>query len=505
MELGARIAGAIALLALAVPAVRVVADVRLRRMFARVALVVAIAAIGWVLFVGAAAYWLPGGLPWMGGAAALVGAGLLWHARPGYGRKQGLPPGSLSLARSVRGLADRDFYRGQYRRFGPVFKTAQFSANAVCILGLDRARRLFHDHGDAIGPSPLPFTEHVMGGFLRYMDVATHDIYGGLFRKAISSRVADSALPVVREIVRRELDAVPSDAGSGVAAGIAPGPLLQRIAYESLLLALFGLNAGTSGCLRFETLYRRLAGFSITHAPKRPARRDLAKLRAWVLRESPGRERGPCVLSELTVHNPAMPDAVCVDNLIFMLRIATSNLSGLLAWLVVMLGQHPEWRAKLRAAAIDEQPTETPNAVDAFIWETLRLSQSEFLYRRAERDIEFEGYRIPKGWLIRVCVAESHRDPAVFADPDRFTDRFVGCPSSMSTLSPFGIDRHACIGVGLTMMVSRTLLLELANRPALRLTAAAPPVRDFRHWKHWRPNPGLRVAFHAPAENAVSP
>ena len=55
-----------------------------------------------------------------------------------------------------------------------------------------------------------------------------------------------------------------------------------------------------------------------------------------------------------------------------------------------------------------------------------QLAQSEYLFRRANNAIQFRGVVIPAGWLVRVCIREIHRDPAVFTNPDRFDpDRFL--------------------------------------------------------------------------------
>ena len=101
-----------------------------------------------------------------------------------------------------------------------------------------------------------------------------------------------------------------------------------------------------------------------------------------------------------------------------------------------MLGRHPEWGERMR---------QDPALVDKFIMETLRLAQSEYLYRVVRRDFEFEGFRFPKGWLIRLCVWESHRTSDAFDDPELFDpDRFVESSYRASDYSPFGWAQHAC-------------------------------------------------------------
>ena len=79
--------------------------------------------------------------------------------------------------------------------------------------------------------------------------------------------------------------------------------------------------------------------------------------------------------------------------------------------------------------------------------ETLRLEQSEFLYRRVVKPLEIDGYRIPPGWLLRILVHESHRDPTVYPEPDRFNpDRFLARTFDKTEYSPFGADAHGCNG-----------------------------------------------------------
>src|SRR4051812_45871125 len=60
-------------------------------------------------------------------AVLSVGGGIyaLWRARPGYGRRRRLPPGSLWPI-SLMPLLDDRYYLNQALRHGPVFKTSRF-------------------------------------------------------------------------------------------------------------------------------------------------------------------------------------------------------------------------------------------------------------------------------------------------------------------------------------------------------------------------------------------
>ena len=63
------------------------------------------------------------------------------------------------------------------------------------------------------------------------------------------------------------------------------------------------------------------------------------------------------------------------------------------------------------------------------VQETLRLEQSESRYRRATADLELDGFRIPKDWLVRMCIRESHQDESVFPERDEVRSRSLPGPA----------------------------------------------------------------------------
>ena len=101
-------------------------------------------------------------------------------------------------------------------------------------------------------------------------------------------------------------------------------------------------------------------------------------------------------------------------------------------WAITRTG-HFAWKRKRSPAAA---PGELSLAA-RIIAETLRLEQSEYIVRVARRPLSVGGFRIPAGWLLRLCVRESHRDPTAFTDPDRFDpDRFPGPATRSALLRP---------------------------------------------------------------------
>ena len=127
-------------------------------------------------------------------------------------------------------------------------------------------------------------------------------------------------------------------------------------------------------------------------------------------------------------------------------------------WVLKFLSDDPARARGLRDA--DDQHT----LADRVVSETLRLAQSEYLWRRASRDIEFRGVVIPAHWLVRVCLRELHRDPTHFENADNFDpDRFADGRCGRDVYSPFGIDQHACIGESLTRTMARIFATDIAR------------------------------------------
>jgi len=466
----------------------------LARLFPRVFALLAGLLLAWCAGVVLLAVYAPAILHPLLLVMAVALAMSVFRARASHGAARGLPPGSLSLRGSIEALVDREFYRKRAARWGPIFKMAQFHQPVVCVVGLAHGRRLLHEHGQALGPSPLRFSREIEGGFLRYMDDGRHARYGPLFRRALSADVMDQSAPVVEDAIRRELASAATDARQ-TRGSVAPDACLERIVTGAFLRALFGVAAEEKAFDDLMHALRPLRSLGLSDRPTASTRAAVGELRR-LLRDLHGdRSRAPvCALTELTRLDPQMPDDTCLDNLVFIHKITSSNVVGLLRWTLVMVSEHPRWLARLRSELQSGTPGGPPTLADRIVMETLRLSQAEYLYRRLTSDVAFEGFVFPSGWLVRICVWESHRMEAAFADAGRFDpDRFLGRDCPRASYVPFGADRHACNGVALTNLICRSVLQELTRAYDWRVAGHEPLQREFRHWSHWRPGSGLRL------------
>ena len=210
-------------------------------------------------------------------------------------------------------------------------------------------------------------------------------------------------------------------------------------------------------------------------------------------------DEAPSALRALLSAAPdALDDPTIAGNFILAFRLAAGDLTGLHDWIFRFLCDHRAVLASVRtpSGADGALPGGTPDPAARIVMETLRLEQSEFLYRTVTRPIEFEGMTVPAGWLVRLCIQESHRDPNVFPEPERFDpERFARRAYGRSEYSPFGADAHGCMGSRLALFLGRIFVEELAHGYEWRVVSDGPCDRGTRHRDHWTPSSRLRVVM----------
>ena len=139
----------------------------------------------------------------------------------------------------------------------------------------------------------------------------------------------------------------------------------------------------------------------------------------------------------------------------------------------------------LRHPALLERLRNTPDLIPFAVEELLRYEPpAQFLPKRTTLDeIALAGTTIPKGAFLTLALAAGNRDPARFADPDRFDperrdNQHLG----------FGSGIHSCFGAPLARMEVQIALTELVRRlEQPRLVVDPPP---------YGPSPVLRGPAH---------
>lgn len=304
-------------------------------------------------------------------------------------------------------------------------------------------------------------------------DPPAHTRYRKLVTRAFSARRIAELRGRVTEVAEELLDGMAAKAAAG-------GPVDLVADYASLLPAtIIAEMLGAPVAMRREFL-RWGAGAAqsldpgLTLRDYRRAQRDQAALQDWMaghldrIRRSPGDD----LLSALVaVHDEGGVDqrrGLSDDELLsiasLVLAAGFETTVNLLGNGAALLMDHPDQLAALR-----EGRASWATATD----EVLRFdSPVQRTGRMALRDTEVAGERFARGQLVVLILAGANRDPAVFADPQRFdvmrtdADRHVA----------FSQGIHYCLGAGLARAEGEIGLRALFTRfPDLAL--AGPPRR----------------------------
>ncbi|MEU8435704.1 cytochrome P450 [Streptomyces sp. NPDC029216] len=171
------------------------------------------------------------------------------------------------------------------------------------------------------------------------------------------------------------------------------------------------------------------------------------------------------VLVDASKERPEYTDELVRDELVTLLAAGHETTATTLTWLYLLLDRHPEARQEALAAGGEGSP-ERREAVQALVSETLRLYPSAWILPRytAEADI-VAGYAVEADSDVLVCPYLTHRDPALWPDPERFDPRRFtadgGRPGGTGTYLPFGIGPRACLGTQFALRESTVLLEHL--------------------------------------------
>ena len=456
--------------------------------------------MGWRLSLVALRW--PALLPIMAGLAVVVALALWWRSRASFGARTEVPPGRIHL-HSLALFEDESHLRQLAERYGPIFKIgATFPVPTftpiICVVGHDLGLELLRNHEASLEFfPPFPVSRLIPRGFMRDMTVADHERYAPLFRHAMATCADAEFKRAVAVSAREALARMANDSAGDPDLGLSPRPYLRDFAFDVLARLHFGFASGSEEQAQLAAEFSALGIAQFWRLSPEVARRDRWATTVDRVEAECGRPRAVSsvlgTVLEAKPHGDEHDPATVVGNVLQMQESGTEDLSSLLVWVVKHLGDHSEWLDQL--ALEIPAPGQRPLG-ERIIRESLRLEQSEYLYRRATNDIGFHGYRIPKGWRIRICIREAHRDPAIFSRPSEFNpDRFVDQSYPVQSFAPFGLFRHRCVGAQVSYLVGRIFVEEMAR--AYRLTIIDDGPRQHGRF-HWQPSPRLRVRLDPP-------
>jgi cytochrome P450 len=423
------------------------------------------------------------------------------HPRAGRAAREGFPLGA-----AVR-LADLDSelhpVLARLREAEPVSWLPVL--NGWLVTRRDLAIRVMRDSDTFTVDDPRFSTAQVVGPSMLSLDGTAHDRHRRPFTAPFSRAEVHGQLAefVTAEAARLVTGLRPAGAGElrrGLAGplavavvarvlglgGVAPATILGW--YDAIVSAVSQLSAdaaggpagdrpaGTqaAGAAAFRQLSSRLQ--DVIGAAAGPS------LLAEVARAGPPGTPGP---ARLTSPAPAgLTSTEVVSNAAVLMFGGIETTEGMITNALWHLLSHP---GQLRLVRAD------PGLVPSAIEESLRLEPAAAVVDRyATSDVELGRAAIRRGDLVSVSLAAAGRDPAAFADPDRFDIRRDDARRNLA----FARGPHFCLGVHLARLEARAAL-DAALRLLPGLQLGPGPVAGPRGLVFRKP-PALPARWDAP-------
>ena len=422
---------------------------------------------------------------------------------------------TLALLADPVGFGDR-----MRAKYGDVFRNNAFGRNSVMMFGADANELVLFDRDknfssaqgwgsvlDLLFPRGLmllDFDHHRADR--RALSIAFKPgpmrHYADALNRGIAARVSEwsgQAMQFYPAIKQLTLD-LAADSFLGVPLG--PEADAVNKAFVDMVLASIGVIRKP---LPFTAMGRGVAGrkYLVEYFT-----REALKRRAEGAKEQERQDMFSQFATATHEDGALMPVDEVVDHMIFLMMAAHDTITSSASSLVWLLAKHPEWQDKMRAEAL----AVTGGAGRPVAYEDMgKLELTEMAFkeslrlippvpsipRRAMREFEFGGYRIPAGTGVGISPAAVHMDPDHWPEPARFDPlRFTSdqvAKRHKYAWAPFGGGAHMCLGLHFAYMQIKVLMVQILTRYQIEVEPGYAP--EWQPWPIPKPKDGLKVRF----------
>ncbi len=298
-------------------------------------------------------------------------------------------------------------------------------------LSYDAVKRVLHD-ADAFSSNVGP-TRSLSFEWLLFSDPPRHTQLRGLISRAFTPSSIASLEPRIRELSRALL----ADLGDDIdlVAGYA-SPLPMMVIAELLGLPLAEWPRFVRWSEAIVNLGNTIAGTGAEEASRAFLAAD-AEMSAYLA------DRSHTGLMARLADAGLTPTEV-VRFCQLLIAAGTETTTNLISNAMLAFAEHPGAQQRI------------PEAIE----EVLRhRTPVQAMFRATRTDVELAGVHIPAGRMVIACIGAANRDPAVFADPDRFDVARAPNPHIA-----FGHGIHYCLGAALSRLEAKVALPDLLER-----------------------------------------
>ncbi|OMO63692.1 Cytochrome P450, partial [Corchorus capsularis] len=381
-----------------------------------------------------------------------------------------LPPGSLgfpligesiSFIKAHKHNKTVDWIQDHVNKYGPVFKSSLMGSNAVLLIGQAGNRFIFSGKDNGIASNQVGTAAGILGKHSIFeLPGPRHKIVRGAIMSFLKPEAIQRIVSAMDSLVQQELFQV----GCSLLFRLPESKEKDEL-FEDFIVAIKGLWA----------LPLKFPGTAYHKALQARGRicRLLSKLIKERKKEIEARSIGledninDLISSLLMLRNendePLLEEEI-IDNFIAVMIASHDTTSVFLSYFMIQLTRDTEVFEKVLqeqkevAKAIEGKDgkfmTWSEIQMMKHTWrvgqELLRLNPPVFgNFKCAKRDINFDGYDIPKGWKVFWFAAGTHMDEKIFNDPDKFDPGRFEVSSKLLppyTYIPFGAGPRICPG-----------------------------------------------------------
>ncbi|KAL5809791.1 hypothetical protein ACOSQ3_030482 [Xanthoceras sorbifolium] len=406
------------------------------------------------------------------------------------GRNLPLPPGSLGwpyIGETFQLYSQNPnvFFASKVKRYGSIFKTHILGCPCVMISNPEAAKFVLVTRAHLFKPTFPASKERMLGKQAIFFHQG--DYHTKLRKLVLRAFMPESVKNIVSDIESIAKDSLQSWEGRL----ITTFQEMKTYTFNVALLSIFGKD---------EVLYREdlkrcyyilekgynsmpinLPGTLFHKSMK--ARKELAQILAKILSTRREMKLDHTDLLASFMGDKGLTDEQIADNIIGVIFAARDTTASVLTWILKYLGENPTVLQAVteEQEAIIKSKENTSSGGDEkvlswadskkmpitsrVIQETLRVASIlSFTFREAVKDVEYQGYLIPKGWKVLPLFRNIHHSPEIFPDPEKFDpSRFEVAPKP-NTFMPFGNGTHACPGNELAKLEMLVLLHHLTTK-----------------------------------------
>ncbi|NER27676.1 MAG: cytochrome P450 [Symploca sp. SIO1C4] len=428
-----------------------------------------------------------------------------------------LPPGSLGLpiiGESISFLKERNFAAKRQQKYGSIFKTHIFGRPTAVMVGAEANQFLFKNENKYV-TSTWPKTTKLLLGPAS-LSVQTGDFHTSrrkLLFQAFQPRALASYLPTMERITAEylqqweslgrltwypELTNYTLDIASSLIVGIEGGSktALGKL-FKDWVAGLFSLFIPLPGTTFSKALNSRQGLLKLIEeiVLQRQQQGNLGEDALGILLQASDEDGNRLSLDELK------------DQILLLLFAGHETLTSAIASFCLLTAQHPEVLEKIRAeqrqlsvsAPLTMEKLKQMTYLEQVLKEVMRLIPPVGGgFREVIEPFEFNGYFIPKGWIVQYQIIQTHKDREIYQDsesfsPERFAAETTQEKQKAFAYIPFGGGLRECLGkefARLEMRIFASMLVtsyewELLPEQNLEMVSIPTP----------HPRDGLKVKF----------